>query len=167
MTVRAPVTGPYGPIPEHCVTELLQRVRFGETDLMGIVHHGSYVGYLEAGRVEYLRRRGFPYQLMIDRGYHMPVVEMNLRYKKPARFDEMLVIETRLGALTRVTVRFDYRLSIAVAGNPGASLICTGHTLLACVDPQNRPRPLPQDVVDLLFMQEHGVNSAVHGVAAP
>jgi acyl-CoA thioester hydrolase len=165
VSPRAAPAGLHGPIPEHCVTSLLQRVRFGETDLMGIVHHGSYVGYLEAGRVEYLRRRGFPYQQMIDRGYHMPVVEMNLRYKRPARFDDLLVIETRLGALTRVTVRFDYRVSLAHPGDPSASLICTAHTLLACVDPQNRPRQLPQDVVDLLFLQEVGEHSAVHELA--
>jgi acyl-CoA thioester hydrolase len=167
VTVRAPAAGLYGAIPEHCLTSLLQRVRFGETDLMGIVHHGSYVGYLEAGRVEYLRRRGFPYQQMIDRGFHMPVVEMNLRYKKPARFDEVLVIETRLGALTRVTVRFDYRLYLADGNGlaTSAGLICSGHTLLACVDPQSRPRPLPQDIVDLLFQHEAGADSAVHEVA--
>jgi acyl-CoA thioester hydrolase len=165
VTARA-AAGPYGPIPEHCTTNLVQRVRFGETDLMGIVHHGSYVGYLEAGRVEYLRRRGFPYQQMIDRGYHMPVVELNLRYKRPARFDELLVIETRLGALTRVTVRFDYRLYIADAGTDAKpSVICTGHTLLACVDPQNRPRPLPQDIVDLLFLEDSGADSVVRELA--
>ena len=149
------------------MTRLLQRVRFGETDLMGIVHHGSYVGYLEAGRVEYLRRRGFPYQQMIDRGYHMPVVEMNLRYKKPARFDEVLVIETRLGALTRVTVRFDYRLHVSDGSGSATStsLLCTGHTLLACVDPQNRPRPLPQDIVDLLFLQGSSEDTLGHPLA--
>lgn len=165
MNVRAPAAGLYGAIPEHCVTHLQQRVRFGETDLMGIVHHGSYVGYLEAGRVEYLRRRGFPYQQMIDRGYHMPVVEMNLRYKKPARFDEIIVIETRLGALTRVTVRFDYRLCIMSGVDTTSSLICSGHTLLACVDPQNRPRQLPPDIVDLLFLHEHEANRVVHQLA--
>jgi acyl-CoA thioester hydrolase len=167
MSPRSSAAGPHGPIAEHCVTRLHTRVRFGETDLMVIVHHGSYVGYLEAGRVEYLRRRGFPYQQMIDRGYHMPVVEMNLRYKKPARFDELIVIETRLGALTRVTVRFDYQLYVAHAGNGDAraSLICTAHTLLACVDPQNRLRQLPQDVVDLLFLQESGADSVVRELA--
>jgi acyl-CoA thioester hydrolase len=149
------------------MTSMVQRVRFGETDLMGIVHHGSYVGYLEAGRVEYLRRRGFPYQQMIDRGYHMPVVEMNLRYKKPARFDDLLLIETRLGAITRVTVRFDYRVYLASPDGADAntSLLSTAHTLLACVDPQNRPRQLPQDVVSLLFLHESGENSAVHELA--
>jgi acyl-CoA thioester hydrolase len=146
---------------------MLQRVRFGETDLMAIVHHGSYVGYLEAGRVEYLRRRSFPYQLMIDRGCHMPVVEMNLRYKRPARFDDLLLIETRLGAVTRVTVRFDYRVCLAHpdGSDPSHNLLSTGHTLLACVDPQNRPRPLPEDIVSLLYLQEAGASSAVQELA--
>lgn len=158
MTVRTPAaTGLHGSIPAHCTTSLVQRVRFGETDLMGIVHHGSYVAYLEAGRIEYLRRRGFPYQQMMDRGFHMPVVELNLRYKKPARFDELLTIETSLGALTRVTVRFDYRVYLAGDGDASARLICTGHSLLACIDSQNRPRQLPQDIVDLMLGAESAV----------
>jgi acyl-CoA thioesterase FadM len=65
-----------------------------------------------------------------------------------------------------VTVRFDYRLYIADrSGDANASVICTGHTLLACVDPQNRPRQLPQDIVDLLFLQESGAESGVHELA--
>lgn len=147
-----------GPIPEHCLTRLMLRVRFGETDLMGIVHHGSYVGYLEAGRIEYLRRRRFPYPMMIERGLHMPVVDIGLRYKRPARFDELIVVETRLGALTRVTVRFEYAIHLADTGERPTeqSLLSTGHTLLACVDDQNRPRPLPEDILELVLSAEAG-----------
>ena len=160
--MSVPSSKPYGPIPEHCATILRQRVRFGETDLMGIVHHGSYVGYLEAGRVEYMRRRGLPYTQMIDRGFHMPVVELNLRYKKPARFDDLLLIETRVGAFTRVTVRFDYQVW---HGEGRACLLSTAHTLLACVDSQNRLRPLPQDVVDALLLPEAPDSERLRAVA--
>lgn len=147
----------YRTIPEHCFTETLQRVCVGETDMMGIVHHGNYVAYFEKGRLEYMRRRGVPYKDMVDRGYHMPVVELNIRYKKPAHFDDVLSVETRLGGLTRVTVRFNYTVS---RSNPGAAageppeLLLEGHILLACVDAKHKPRGLPEDIVRTLFLPE-------------
>lgn len=142
-------------IPNHCATQTLQRVCVAETDMMGIVHHANYVEYFERGRLEYLRRRGLPYKEMVDRGYHMPVVELNLRYRKPAHFDDLLSVETRLGALTRVTVRFNYTVS-RPKPDPRAApeLLLEGHILLACVDEKNRPRALPDDVVQTLFLPE-------------
>jgi acyl-CoA thioester hydrolase len=134
--------------PDHCVTRLGLRVRFFETDLMGIVHHATYLTYVEAGRVEYLRRRGADYRALMERGFHMPVVEALLRYRRTARFDDELVVEARLGALTRVTVRFDY--TVLREGH----LIVEGHTLLACVDEAHKPRRIPADIVDLLRAPE-------------
>ena len=91
--------------PEHCSTRYSLRVRFVETDLMGIVHHAAYLAYVEAARVEYLRRRGADYRALVNSGLHMPVVEARLAYKRAARFDDELDVEVRLGALSRVTVR--------------------------------------------------------------
>jgi acyl-CoA thioester hydrolase len=151
-------------IPEHCSTQTTHRVSVADTDMMGIVHHANYVLLFERGRLEYLRRRGLPYKDMVDRGLHMPVVEMNVRYRKPAHFDDLLCVETRLGALSRVTVRFNYVVSrpvFADAPRPGplatseaAELLLEGHILLACVDAKNRPRPLPEDIVRILFLPE-------------
>ena len=140
-------------VPDHCVTLLALRVRFFETDLMGIVHHATYLTYVEAGRVEYLRRRGADYRALMDRGFHMPVVEAKLAYRRTARFDDELLVQTRLGALTRVTVRFDYEVL------RGDELIVEGHTLLACVDGAHKPRRIPPDVVDLLRAPEVPQNS--------
>jgi acyl-CoA thioester hydrolase len=137
-------------IPAHCLNTLQMRVRFFETDLMGIVHHAAYLTYVEAGRVEYLRARGADYRALNDRGYHMPVVEARLEYKRAARFDDELVVETRLGALTRVTVRFDYRVLRA------GELLTLGHTLLACVDQAHKPRRIPEDVANMLLLTEAG-----------
>jgi len=134
--------------PEHCVTRTPLRVRFFETDLMGIVHHAAYLTYVEAGRVEYLRRRGADYRELNTRGFHMPVIEAHLEYKRAARFDDELVIETRLGALTRVTVRFDYTVL------RGEELLVRGHTTLACVDDAHKPRRIPEDVALLLQVAE-------------
>jgi acyl-CoA thioester hydrolase len=142
-------------IPDHCRTQTTHRVSVADTDMMGIVHHANYVAVFERGRLEYLRRRGLPYKEMVGRGYHMPVVELNVRYRKPAHFDDLLCVETRLGALTRVTVRFDYAVTRA-RPDPGepAELLLEGHILLACVDAKNRPRPLPEDVVQTIFLPE-------------
>jgi len=148
-------TGAQRIIPDHCKSETMQRVCVAETDMMGIVHHANYVTYFERGRLEYLRRRGTPYKELVGRGYHMPVVELNIRYRKPALFDDLLSVETRLGALTRVTVRFDYtvRRPKPDASEP-AELMLEGHILLACVDEKHRPRPLPEDIVRTLFLPE-------------
>src|SRR5262245_25015030 len=131
-------------IPDHCLTQTTHRVCVADTDMMGIVHHANYVALFERGRLEYLRRRGLPYKEMVERGYHMPVVELNVRYRKPAHFDDLLWVETRLGALSRVTVRFDYVVARPKLESDGATeRLLDGHILLACVDEKNRPRPLP------------------------
>jgi acyl-CoA thioester hydrolase len=131
-------------LPEHCVSRMPTRVRFFETDLMGIVHHAAYLTYVEAGRVEYLRERNADYRDLARRGFHMPVVEASLAYKRPAHFDDELVVETHLTVLTRVTTRFEYRIL------RGDELLVTATTLLACVDGAHKPRRIPEDIAALL-----------------
>src|SRR5580704_942830 len=92
------------------VTTLRLRVRFCDTDLMGIVHHANYLAYFEMGRVEWLRRRGVTYVDWTVRGLHLPVVDAALRYRAPARFDDALVVEARLVELRAASLRFEYRL---------------------------------------------------------
>jgi len=148
-------TGAQRIIPDHCRTQTVHRVCVAETDMMGVVHHANYVVLFERGRLAYLRQRGLPYKEMVERGYHMPVVELNARYRKPAYFDDLLWVETRLGALSRVTVRFNYVVSRPRPDTrEPAELLVEGHILLACVDEKNRPRPLPEDVVRTLFLPE-------------
>jgi acyl-CoA thioester hydrolase len=159
MTSRRGGVSRHGAIPEHCLSETLQRIGVGETDMMGIVHHGHYVDYFERGRLEYMRRRGLSYKDFVGRGLHMPVIELNVRYKKPAYFDDLISVETRLAALTRVTVRFDYVLRRPVTGGPSDAptepeLLLEAMVMLACVDARHRPRGLPEDVVQMLFSPE-------------
>ncbi len=113
---------------------------------MGIVHHAAYLSYFEAGRVEFLHRRGIVYSDWASRGVHLPVVEARLRYRKTARFDERLLVDTQLALLTRVTVRFDYR----ILREGSEELVAEGHTLLACVDDAHVPRRIPADVAQVL-----------------
>jgi acyl-CoA thioester hydrolase len=131
-------------LPAHCSTRSAVRVRFGETDLMGITHHATYLSYFEAGRVEYLRRRGIEYLEWAKRGVHLPVVEAYLRYRKSTRFDDLIVVETRLAELGRVKVGFAYRLFRDEA------LVAEGSTLLACVNDAHQPTRIPDDVAEVL-----------------
>jgi acyl-CoA thioester hydrolase len=118
---------------------------------MGIVHHGTYISYFEVGRVEYMRRRGLDYHSWTQLGIHLPVVEAHVRYRRTARFDELLVIETRLADLQRVQMRFDYRLLRPSAGNgAGEELVAEGYTTLACVGHDHVIRRVPEDAVLIL-----------------
>lgn len=126
------------------------RVRFGETDLMGIVHHGSYVTYMEVGRVEWLRRRGVVYAEWAKSGLHLAVVELTLRYLAPARFDDELDIEVLLGQVRAASVRFDYRIV-----RPADGVLCAeGATRLACVDDQQGLRRIGPEMSEVLTRAE-------------
>jgi acyl-CoA thioester hydrolase len=117
-------------------------VRFCETDLMGIVHHSNYLCYLEAGRVDWLHRRGISYEYWVKRGIHLPVVEARVRYRKAARFDELLEVVTTCVELSRVTVKFGYVIDRVGDG----VRLCEGETLLACVGPELTPKRFPEDI---------------------
>jgi acyl-CoA thioester hydrolase len=118
-------------------------VRYNETDQMGVVHHSEYVNYFELGRTEAMSAHGLDYAEMERSGALLAVVEVGLRYVKPARFGDELVVETRVTEVERVRVRFDY--AVLRAAKPGAAeeLLCRGHTLLACVDRSLAPCRLP------------------------
>lgn len=140
-------------IPAHCHSRYDLRVRFGETDLMGIVHHGTYISYFEVGRVEYMRRRGLDYHSWTELGIHLPVVEAYVRYRKTARFDELLCVETRLTELARVKIRFEYRL-LRQLPSAQEEVVAEGHTLLACVDQHHVPRRIPPEAEAVLLGPE-------------
>jgi acyl-CoA thioester hydrolase len=112
---------------DHSTSKISFRVRFCETDLMGIVHHANYLAYFELGRVEWLRARGVTYAQWAQEGVHLPVVDVSLRYRNAARFDDELTLFTTLGELKRHSLRFDYRLMLRDA------LLTEGHTRLASV----------------------------------
>jgi acyl-CoA thioester hydrolase len=126
----------------HLTSRMSLSVRFCETDMMGIVHHANYLAYFEAGRVDWLHRRGISYEAWAKQGIHLPVVETRLRYRKAARFDEILLVETTCAALTRVTVTFSY----VITRRADAARICEGETLLACVGHDLTPKRFPADI---------------------
>jgi len=120
---------------------------------MGIVHHGTYISYFEVGRVEYMRRRGLNYTSWTEMGFHLPVVEAYVRYRRSVRFDELVVIETRLTELSRVKVRFEYRL-LRPADDSSEEVLAEGYTLLASVGQDHVPRRLPAEAEAVLMGPE-------------
>jgi acyl-CoA thioester hydrolase len=141
---------------------------------MGIVHHGTYISYFEVGRVEYMRRRGLDYHSWTELGIHLPVVEAYVRYRRTARFDELLCIETRLSELSRVKVRFDYRLlrepegeGVSVPGDPDDQVVAEGHTLLACVDQHHIPRRIPPAAEAVLLGPELDIPARIGADGRP
>jgi acyl-CoA thioester hydrolase len=134
--------------PASARTRAGVRVRFCDTDLMGIVHHANYLAYFEMGRVEWLRRRGVTYADWTMRGLHLPVVDASVRYRAPARFDDALVVETCLVELRAASLRFDYRLQRR------DELLAEGSTRLACIGPGHKPQRFPDDVLRVLASPE-------------
>jgi acyl-CoA thioester hydrolase len=119
------------------------RVRYPETDRMGVAHHTHYFVWFELGRTELMREAGCAYgELEDDSGVFFPVVEAAAEYKSPARYDELLEIETRLTAAEGVRVRFDY----VVRRASGGRVLATGHTVHASCGRDGRPARLPEEV---------------------
>ena len=92
------------------IYEFQVRVRYSETDQMGVVYHGNYAQYFEMGRVEWLRNTGISYKWMEENGVMLPVVSLNMNFKKPARYDDLLRIKTILKSQSSVKIEFDYEL---------------------------------------------------------
>lgn len=110
------------------------RVIYGDTDQMGVVYYANYLRWFELGRTEWLRQIGMPYSSIEEMGFFFPVTEASCRYLKPARFDDEIVIETTLAALSRVTLDFSYKVS---RKNDGL-LLAEGRTRHACVDREGK-----------------------------
>ncbi|WP_295180829.1 thioesterase family protein [uncultured Christiangramia sp.] len=109
------------------------KVRYAETDQMGVVHHSIYPQYLEISRLNWLDTLGISYKSMEEEGIMLPVFELNLKYHKPVTFDEKIRIETRLREEPNVKIIFDYSLY-----NEQGNLVTTGYTVLVFMDAKTR-----------------------------
>lgn len=120
------------------------RVRYAETDKMGVVYHGNYAQYFEIGRVEWLRNLGISYKKMEELGVMLPVVSLTMNYKKSAFYDDELTIRTIFKKLSSVKIEFDYELY-----NEKGDLLTTGNSVLVFVNMETgRPMAAPQYIVD-------------------
>jgi acyl-CoA thioester hydrolase len=127
-----------------CVSRL--RVRYAETDQMGVAWHGSYFAWFEVGRTDLLRERGTTYRALEQQDLHLPVVEARASYRRPARYDDLLEIHTRVASHSGARVAFEYEVRCDGAADP----IATGFTAHAAVDGHGRPRRLPAELRRLL-----------------
>jgi acyl-CoA thioester hydrolase len=117
---------------------------------MGIAHHASYVEYMEIARVEWLRRRGVTYASWANRGIHLAVAEVSLKYRAPARFDDELDVETQLAEVGAASVRFQYR----IVRSQDHVLCADGSTRLAYVDAGHTLRRFSPEMIDALSRSE-------------
>lgn len=118
--------------------EVRLRVRYSETDAQGIVNNGVYLAYFEVGRVEWLRDSGLSYAAMEAEGYGFVVAGAEINYRKPARFDDELIVRTRLSRLGRASLSFEYEVL------RGAEITTTGRTRHGCIDlASGRPVRIP------------------------
>ena len=113
------------------------RVRFAETDAMGIVHHSRYLPYLEEARVEYLRSLGHPYVELRAEGVDYAVLEAFVQYRRPLRFDEVVQVHLRFGAATRASFQMAYLLTV------GDEVRATAVTVHGCVNAAGKPVRMP------------------------
>jgi len=120
------------------VTEF--RVRYGETDQMGVVYHANYLVWCELGRTELIRDVGMPYAALERAGVALAVVEAHLRFMAPARYDEVISVTTTVGELRSRVVRFDYTLA------RGDTALATASTVLVGMTREARSALIPNEL---------------------
>lgn len=127
------------------------RVRYGETDRMGIVYHAEYLVWCEIGRTEYIRAAGLPYAEMERQGTALAVGDATLRYHAPARYDDRIRVETSLRSVGSRAITFDY---VIFNADTGVKLV-TARTLLVAVDSDGRASVIPSEIQRLLQVGPH------------
>jgi acyl-CoA thioester hydrolase len=134
------------PVTTHQV-----RVRYAETDQMGIVYYANYLVWFELGRVELLRSLGLAYsQLEKEHECILPVVEATCRYRSPARYDDEILIETRPAMLRGSVLKFAYRILREGSGDAEPTLLAEGETVHVVCDDQLKRKALPEHYADAL-----------------
>ena len=128
-------------MPPETLTHRL-RVRYCETDRMGVSHHGSFVAWFEEARTEWLRARGKTYRAFEEEGVFLQVVELQVRYLAPTTYDDELLVQVAVRERKRVSITIGYEVTRADDGR----LVATGSTTLACVDRDGKLRRLPAEI---------------------
>ena len=133
-----------GGAPRHTSSSVI-RVRYAETDKMGVVYYANYLVWFEVASADLLRSLGWTYRDMEHEGFTLPVIEAHCEYRQGARYDDDVEVRTRAKKLSPVRVQFDYE---AIRRADGATL-ATGHTVHATIDRQGRPVRMPERVKEL------------------
>jgi acyl-CoA thioester hydrolase len=121
------------------------RVIYGDTDQMGVVYYGNYLRFFEAARADFLREKGAAWREMESKhAIYLPVIEAKVNYKRPAVYEDVIVVETVLAELGRASLRFEYKVL------RGADLLATGHTVHACINRQGDIQEFPTELSNRL-----------------
>jgi acyl-CoA thioester hydrolase len=126
------------------VVETCLRVRYAETDAMGIVYHTNYIVWFEVGRGEFMRQRGGNYREFEEQGLYLPVTAVDARFLAAARYDDVVVVRTSVSEARSRSVTMYYEVLMQDTGQ----LLVTGHTKHLCTDREGRVRRFPPDLVD-------------------
>jgi acyl-CoA thioester hydrolase len=126
--------------------ETEERVRYSETDQMGVAHNKSYFEWFEIGRTEFCRSKGIPYKEVEAQGFYLVVVEALCRYRKPLRYDQTIIIKVTLREASSKKVVFDYE----ILTKEERRLVASGHTVHIATDARGEVSPLPTAVLEKL-----------------
>ena len=126
------------------------RVIYADTDAMGIVYHTNYIKWFEIGRTELLRDLGIYYAVFESRGYNLPLTKAYCHYLWPARYDQVLLIETEIEYVKRASIKFNSQ----IWDEKQTLKLVEGYTLHACTNSGGKIVRIPQDVVDLIHQSE-------------
>jgi acyl-CoA thioester hydrolase len=122
------------------------RVHFPDVDSMGIVYHTNYIKWFEIGRIELLRNNGVIYKQFAERGYHLPLTEVYCNYLLPARYDEIVVVETSLELVRGASMRFTY----VIWDVDKKERFVEGYTVHACTNTSGKMARIPSDIIEKL-----------------
>ncbi len=128
------------------IVETTLRVRYAETDAMGIVYHANYIVWFEVGRGEYMHQQGHDYAHLETQGYYLPVIEVQARYLAPARYGDLVTVRTSVVEARSRQATFAYEIVMAETGQ----LLVTGQTKHICVDEEGRIKTIPQEIREML-----------------
>ena len=123
------------------------RVLYGDTDAGGVVYNANYLRYFEIGRTELMREWICSYSEIEKRGFVLPVTESWSRYKAPARYDDLLIIETTIAELSRIKCKFSYRVCRQQDGDSKPKLLVKGYTVHAAITKEGTLTQLPDDIL--------------------
>ena len=126
------------------------RVIYGDTDAAAVVYNANYLRFFEIGRTEMMREKVCSYREIEELGLILPVTECYVRYKAPARYDDLLIIETRLIELKKVSCKFTYKILRENSATGKEQLLAKGHTTHASVNRQGKLTPLPAELLPRL-----------------
>jgi acyl-CoA thioester hydrolase len=141
-SAKSPSDAPAGLVSTP-VVEIEERVRYSETDRMGVAHNKSHFEWFELGRTEFCRRRGIPYRDIEARGFYLVVVEAFCRYRKPLRYDQLFLIRVALREATTKKVIFDYE----ILSKEERGLLASGYTVHIVTNARGKVSLLPKSIL--------------------